>query len=153
MPGWLVLTDLPDSEEARYVKYEHPAPVHSYKYNAKEHEVTGILSCSQPPLLGLIRNNALELGLTDEEGKKPEADVKTNPHTSGPASTLPPLHSHDASTVHDDEQPSPLSTLPSSQASSWSRKLSPHVLLTAMLQRRPSDAGQFEEYDVIVALT
>ena len=130
-----------------------PASVHSYRYNVNEHEVTVILSCSQPQLLGLIRNDLLELELTDEKGEKPEADVKTNQHTSGPASALPPLHSHDASTAHDDEQPSPLSTLPSSQASSASRKLSPHVLLTAMLQRRPSDAGQFEEYEVTVALT
>ena len=75
-----------------------------------------------------------ELELKAEAENTPASDVKMKPHTSGPASTLPPLHSHDASTVHDDEQPSPLSTLPSSQASSGSRKLSPHVLFTAMLQ-------------------
>ena len=74
-------------------------------------------------------------------------------HTSGPVCALLPLHSHDASTVHDDEQPSPLSTLPSSQASSGSRKLSPHVLFAARLQRKLLEALQPEEYDLTAAFT
>ncbi len=92
--------------------------------------------------------------LTNDVRMMPESVVKKKEHTSGPTNSLPPLHNHDASTVHDDEQPSPLSTLPSSQASSGSRKLSPHVLLTAMLQRRPpSDARQPEENKLISAFT
>ncbi len=82
-------------------------------------------------------DNPAELVLTDDVSTDPESDVKTGRHTSGPASTDPPLHTQDPSTVHDDEQPSPLSTLPSSQASRGSRKLSPQVLFTAFCAGRP----------------
>jgi hypothetical protein len=81
--------------------------------------------------------------------------VKMGEHTSGPASSLAPMHTQDASTVHDDEQPSPLSTLPSSQASRGSRKLSPQVLFTARLQRKLLEALQPEklEYDLTTTFT
>ena len=98
-------------------------------------------------------DNPAELELTIDVWRVPASDVKKGEHTSGPASTLPPLHSQDSSTVHEDEQPSPLSTLPSSQTSSGSRKLSPHVLFAARLQRKLLEALQPEEYDLTAAFT
>ncbi len=79
--------------------------------------------------------------------------MKMGEHLSGKASSLAPLHTQDASTVHEDEQPSPLSTLPSSQASRGSRKLSPQVLFTARLQRKLLEALQPEEYDLTTTFT